>query len=383
MDFSWTAEQVALKDKVIAFARESLSDRVLERDTEGEFPHVGWRKCAEFGIQSMAIPAEFNSSGVDTDLLSATLAMEALGYGCRDNGLTFALNTQMWTVQYPIHRFGTDAQKREYLPKMCAGELIGAHAITERESGSDVFALQTHAKRVDGGYLLNGTKRFVSLGPIADLALMFVTLDPSKAKWGVTALLVPTDSPGLKVSAPQQKMGLGTVPMGDIVVTDCFVAEANRLGPEGAGASISTSCLGVERCFILASHLGAMEHQLENAIHYARTRRQFGQPIGKFQSVSNRVADMKLRLETARLLLYQVAWLSQQNKSVMLESALLKLHLSESFVASSMDALRIHGGNGYLREFEVERDLRDSIGGVLYAGTTDIQRVLIARILGL
>lgn len=178
-------------------------------------------------------------------------------------------------------------------------------------------------------------------------------------------------------------MGLRTVPMSDFTLTDCFVPESRRLGPEGAGASISNSSLEVERCCILASQLGAMDRQLRQSVEYARTRRQFDKPIGKFQSVSNRVADMKLRLETARLLLYKVAWLKQQGRPAMLEAALLKLHLSECFVESSLDAVRIHGGNGYLSEFHVERDLRDAVGGVLYAGTTDIQRMMVARLLGL
>lgn len=178
-------------------------------------------------------------------------------------------------------------------------------------------------------------------------------------------------------------MGLRTVPMGDLVFDGCFVPESNRLGPEGAGASISAGALGIERTFILATHVGAMSRQLEESVEFAQTRRQFGQPIGKFQAVSNRVADMRLSLETARLLLYKVVWMLQHDEKVTLEAALLKLHLSETFVASSLDAIRIHGGAGYVSEFGIERNLRDAVGGVLYGGTSDIQRVLIARLLGL
>jgi alkylation response protein AidB-like acyl-CoA dehydrogenase len=170
--------------------------------------------------------------------------------------------------------------------------------------------------------------------------------------------------------------------MGDLFFEDCAVPVENRLGPEGAGVSISNHSLVWERCSILASHLGAMERQIEQTIRYAKERQQFGQPIGVFQSVSNRIADMKLRLEAARLLLYKVAWMKSQGQSAMMESALLKLFLSESFLQSSMDAVRIHGGNGYLAEYGVERDLRDAVGGVLYAGTSDIQRNIIARLLG-
>ena len=383
MDFSWTEQQLAYRDTVIAFAREKLADDVISRDKTGEFPYDHWKACAGFGVQSLSIPKEYNASGVDTDLMTAVLAMEAMGVGCKDNGLTFALNTQMWTVQYPIYKFGTEEQKQKYLPSMCSGELIGAHSLTEPESGSDAFALQTTATPCDGGYRLNGTKSYISLGTIAEVALVFATCDPAKGKWGVTGFLVDTDSSGFTVGPPRDKLGLRTVPMSDVTLADCFVPESQRLGPEGAGVSISTSCLELERCCILASQLGAMERQLDATVAYAKTRRQFDQPIGKFQSVSNRVADMKLRLETARLLLYKVAWLRQHSRPAMLEAALLKLHLSEAFVESSMDAIRTHGGAGYMTETEVERDFRDAVGGVLYAGTSDIQRVIIARLLGL
>jgi len=383
MDFSWSAEQMALRDRVADFASQDLNGDVVGRDRSGEFPHDLWRRCAEFGLLSMSVPAQYNTTGVDTDVLSAALAMEGLGYGCRDNGLAFALTAQMWSVQHPILRFGTEEQKRRYLPVMCAGRLIGAHAVTEPGAGSDHMAMTTLAEPVDGGYRLTGTKQYISLAPVAGVAIVFATLDPAKGRWGLTAFLVDTDSPGCTRSAMRDKMGLRTVPMGDLVFDGCFVPSANRLGPEGAGAGIAGGTLGVERTFILASQIGTMERQLEEAVRYAKSRRQFGQPIGKFQSVSNRIADMKLALETARLLLYRAAWKLANDESVTLDAALLKLHLSETFVKSSLDAIRIHGGSGYLTDTEVERDLRDAVGGVIYAGTSDIQRLLIARVLGL
>lgn len=383
MDFSWSDEQQACKEAAIRFAEQELSgEDLVERDKHGLFSRECWQKCADFGVLGLSVPAAYGGRA-DVDILTAMLMMEGLGYGCRDNGLTFALNAQAWTVQFPIVRFGTEEQKRRFLPDLCSGERIGAHAITEPESGSDIFSLQTHAKKRDGGYVLNGTKRHVTLAPIADLALVFATIDPSLGKWGITAFLVEQETPGFRAGSTRDKMGLRTVPIGDITFEDCFVPEENRIGPEGAGVSISNHSLEIERCCILASQLGAMERQLETAVRYARKRQQFGQPIGKFQSVSNRIADMKLRLETARLLLYNVAWRKQTDQPAMMEAALLKLHLSESFVASGLDAIRIHGGNGYMTDVEVERDLRDAIGGTLYAGTSDIQRNIVAQLLGL
>lgn len=382
MDFSWTDAQLERRQAAVEFAREELNDDGLDsRDRDEVFPRELWRQCAEFGILGLSVPPEYG--GASTDLMTAMLIMEGLGYGCSDNGLAFALNAQLWTVQLPLVRFGSDEQKSRLLPGLCDGSQIGAHALTEPESGSDAFSLRTRAEKVDGGFRLNGEKWLISLAPIADLALVFASTDPERGKWGISAFVVERGSPGFSAGPQRSKMGLRTVPIGSLVFEDCFVPERNLLGPVGAGVSISNHSLEIERCCILASQLGAMERQIEASIQQARRRVQFGQAIGKFQSVSNRIADMRLRLETARLLLYKVAWLKQMDRPAMLEAALLKLHLSESFVASGLDAIRIHGGGGYLAESGVERDLRDAIGGILYAGTSDIQRNIVARLLGL
>ena len=381
MDFSWSEEQLAYKEAVIKFSQKELNEGVIERDRQGTISRENWLKCARLGILGLPIPEKYGGSGAD--ILTTMLAMEGLGYGCRDNGLIFAMNAQMWSVQLPILIFGTEDQKEKYLPGLCGGELVGAHGMSEPDSGSDAYSLRTRAERVQNGYLLNGTKMFVTNAPFADLALVFATVDPAKGRGGITAFLVERGTLGFTVSRSIEKMGLRTSPMGELILQDCFLPEECRLGPEGAGVSIFNSSMEWERSSILASHVGAMERQLETCIHYVRQRRQFGQPIGKFQSVANRVADMKVRLETARLLLYKVAWLKKMNKTAVLEAALAKLYLSECFVQSSLDAIRIHGGYGYMTEFEVERDLRDAIGGTLYSGTSDIQRVIIARWLGL
>ncbi len=382
MDFSWTDEQLKFRAKVEAFASQLDGNDLIERDRESRFSSANWQRCADFGIQSMSVPAKYHS-GDETDFLTAMLAMEGLGYSCRDVGLAFALNAQMWTVQLPVVHAGTEAQQQRYLPRLCDGSLIGAHAITEPETGSDVFAMKTTATPCDGGYRLNGTKRYVSLAPVADMALVFATIDASLGRWGVTAFLVDLDSDGCRRGEPQYKMGLRTVPIGDIEFDNCFIEVAARLGEEGSGLSLSNSFLEWERCCILASQLGTMQRQLEDTIRFARKRKQFGKAIGKFQAVSHRIADMRLRLETARLLLYKVAWLKHSGQPAMLEAAMLKLHLAESFAASSLDAIRVHGGAGYMSENGVERDLRDAVGGLLYAGTSDIQRNIIAGMLGL
>ncbi len=381
MDFSWSEEQLAFKEAVIKFAKNELNSGLIERDRQGEISLENWKKCADFGLLALAVPEEYGGAG--EDITTTMLVMEGLGYACRDNGLIFAMNAQMWSVQHPILVFGSEEQKRKYLPGLCSGELIGAHGMSEPDSGSDAYSLRTRAERTEGGYILNGTKMFVTNAPFADLALIFASVDPSKGRGGIAVFLVDKDTTGYSVSRDIEKMGLRTSPMGEIVLQDCFVPEEQRLGAEGVGTSVFNSSMEWERSCILGSHVGAMERQLELCIKYARERRQFGQPIGKFQSVSNRIANMKVRLETARLILYKVAWLKQRGKSAVMEAALAKLYLSEAYVQSSLDAIRVHGGYGYMTEFEIERELRDSIGGTIYSGTSDIQRMIIARMLGL
>ena len=381
MDFSFTADQLALKASTIEFASKELNRNLREREQAGEFPHDAWRACARFGIQGLPIPEELGGSGAD--ILTTVLVMEGLGYACRDNGLIFSLNAQMWSIELPLLKFGSPAQQRSYLPGLVSGDLIGVHAMTEADSGSDAFSMHTRAERQGDHYILNGAKLYITNAPIADVVIVFATLNPGHGFASTSAFLVEKDTPGFTVSRSFDKMGLRTSPMGEIILTNCAVSEENRLGKEGAGMAIFNSSMEWERSCILASAVGAMQRQLEMCVDYAKTRRQFGQTIGKFQSISNKIADMYLRLEAARLLIYKVAWLKQQGKSALAEAALAKVFTSEAWIQSSLDAIQIHGAYGYMKESEIERDLRDSVAGTLYSGTSEIQRMIIARTLGL
>lgn len=381
MDFAWTAEQSEKFQAAAEFAKRSLEPGVRERERRQEFSRELWRKCAEFGILGLPVAKEYG--GLQADAQSTALTMEGLGYGCGDNGLLFALGAQLFSVQTPVAEFGSAEQKAKYLPGLISGACIGAHAMSEPESGSDALSLRTRAEYRDGSYFLNGTKTMITSAPDADLALVFASTAPEKGRWGISAFLVESSCPGYTATRNLEKMGLRTSSLGEIVLADCRVPEAARLGPEGAGASIFSFAMERERSGILAVQVGAMRRQLETCVRYARERQQFGQSIGKFGSVANRLADMRVRLSTARLLLYQVAWLHDQGRSAPLEAAEAKLYISECFMQSSLDAVRIHGGYGYLTEYEVERDLRDAVGGTLYSGTSDLQRVVIARLLGL
>ncbi len=381
MDLSFTAEQLALKASTIEFASKELNRNLRERERAGEFPSDAWRACANFGIQGLPIPPEFGGSGAD--ILTTVLVMEGLGYACRDNGLIFSLNAQMWSIEMPLLKFGTPAQQRAYLPGLVSGDLIGVHAMTEADSGSDAFSMRTQAERRGDRYILSGSKLYITNAPVADVVIVFATLNRSRGFAGACAFLVEKGAPGFAVSRSLDKMGLRTSPMGEIILTDCEVPVENRLGKEGAGMAIFNSSMEWERSCILASAVGAMQRQLETCVRYAQMRRQFGQAIGKFQSISNKIADMYMRIEAARLLIYKVAWLKQQGKSALAEAALAKVFTSEAWIQSSLDAIQIHGAYGYMTESEIERDLRDSVAGTIYSGTSEIQRMIIARALGL
>ncbi len=381
MDLSFTAEQLALKASTIEFASKELNRNLRERERTGEFSRDAWHACANFGIQGLPIPPEFGGSGAD--ILTTVLVMEGLGYACRDNGLIFSLNAQLWSIEMPLLKFGTPAQQRAYLPGLVSGDLMGVHAMTEADSGSDAFSMRTQAERRGDHYILSGSKLYITNAPVADVVIVFATLNGSRGFAGACAFLVEKGTPGFAVSRSLDKMGLRTSPMGEIILTDCEVPVENRLGKDGAGMAIFNSSMEWERSCILASAVGAMQRQLETCVRYAQMRQQFGQAIGKFQSISNKIADMYMRIEAARLLIYKVAWLKQQGKSALAEAALAKVFTSEAWIQSSLDAIQIHGAYGYMTESEIERDLRDSIAGTIYSGTSEIQRMIIARALGL
>ena len=303
MDADWSSEQLALKKKITQFAQQELQGDLKTLDQQEVFNTEGWRKCGELGIQGLPIPQRYGGGGAD--ILTTICALEALGYGCKDNGLIFAMNAHMWACEIPILTFGEEAQKARYLPKLCRGEWIGGHAASEPEAGSDVAHIQTTARREGDAYILNGRKLFVTNGPLADVLVVFATVDAAIGPKGITAFLVEKNTPGFKVQHQMSKMGLRTALMGDLTFTDCKVPVANRLGREGGGLSMFHHSMEWERGFILASAIGTMERVLETCLRYAKQRRQFGQPIGKFQLVADKMVEMKMRLETARAMLHR------------------------------------------------------------------------------
>jgi L-prolyl-PCP dehydrogenase len=380
VDFQPNADQRELCEAVRAFGR-MLNDGIKERDVNGEFPRELWRKCADFGIPGLPVPVEYGGAG--QNLTTTLLAMEALGYACRDNGLVFSLNAQMWAFELPLVRFGNEEQKRRYLPGLCRGEIIGAHGVTEPEFGSDAMSMATRYVRNGDHYILDGAKTFVTNGPVADVVLVFATINRELRSAGISTFLVERGTPGMTLSKPIPKMGLRTSPMGEVALSDCRVPVANRLGSEGAGVAIFNAAMEWERACIFASHLGSMQRLLEDTIAYAKARRQFGQPIARFSSIADRIVDMKVAIEAGRLLLYKVGAVKDAGGNAVLDAAIAKLFVSEAHIQQTLDALQIHGGYGYSTEYSVEREVRDAIPGTIYSGTSEMQRKIIARLLGL
>ena len=381
MNLELTTEQQQLQNGAIEFARSRLAGGRVAADRGEAFDHEGWKACAEFGVLGMAIPDEYGGLGLGLSSLLAV--MEGLGYGTRDQGLLFSINAHLWTNSIPILTFGTEEQRRRFLPGLTDGSLIGANGASEPDAGSDVYSMRTRAIRDGDSYVLSGTKTFVSNAPVADLIVAYATLDPKLGATGITAFIVERGTPGLTISRPLDKMGLRTSPMAEIIFDDCRVPASNRLGREGRGVHVFECSMEWERGCILATCLGVMRRQLEACIAHARSRKQFGRPIGKFQAVAGRIVEMKVRLDTCRPLVYRIGTLKDQNRPARQEAAIAKLHVSDCFVKSSLDAIQVFGGYGYMTEQEIERDLRDAVGSMIYSGTNDIQRNIIAASLGL
>jgi hypothetical protein len=377
MDFEWNVEQKIFYKEMCKFAEKEASPGIVERDIRGEFNWEAWKKAGKLGILGMPIPEQYGGGGAD--IMTMMAGMEGFGIGCRDAGFYLSLAAHIVIGEIPIWKFGSEEQKQKYLPKMCSGEWIGAYGLSEPDAGSDAASLRTTAVRQGDNYVLNGTKMFITNGPIANVIVVFATVDLSKGPKGITAFIVERDFPGFSVSHALDKMGQRTSPTGELVFEDCIVPAGNRLGEEGEGFSILNESLEWERACLLAGSIGQVEYELDRCVKYARKRVQFGRPIGEFQLIQERLSNMKCRLESSRLLVYRAGWMKQKQIPARMEAAIAKLTISETRVANALDAIQIHGGYGYMREFEVERILRDSIAATIGAGSTEIQKITIAR----
>lgn len=382
MELNLTEEQKMLRDSVARFATQELNVGLAERDRNGTFAKDLWLKCGEQGLQGLPVPQELGGSGLDP--LSCAIALEALGYGCREGGLVFSICAHLLACVVPVWKHGSSSQHERYLRGFCDGTLIAANAMTEPDTGSDAFAMKSRAVPDGEGFRITGRKVFCSNGPVADVAVTYAMTDASKGyHGGVSCFLVRKGTPGFSVGQKFEKLGLRTSPISEMVYDNVFVPREDVLGPVGGGAPMFAQSMDWERALLGASHLGTMQRLLEQAIEYSRTRRQYGHPIAKFQAISHRIADMKVRLEASRWMVYRAASKLDRSRDVGMDASMAKLFVSESLVESAFDLVRTLGGYGFTTEFDAERTLRDAVGGTLYSGTNDIQRNIISRWLGL
>ncbi len=340
------------------------------------------KQAAAAGIQSMLVPIEHGGTG--SSAAATMLTFEGLGLGAENNGLVFALASQVFAMQRALVSAATPTQLDRWLPALLAGDAVGSFSMSEPESGSDTSSLDTVATlQADGSYVLNGRKSWVTLGPLCDLAIVFASTAPEKGSWGTTAFLVPADTPGFQRGPAIEKMGLTSCPFGELVLTDCRLPAEAVLGRPGSGAAIFQRAVEAERVFLYAAQVGAMERVLDRAAERARSRMQGGTNIGSFQAVSHRIVDMRVRHEAARLMAYKAALTMDRGDSVNLPAALAKLQIAEMAVASAVDAIRVFGASGYTVELGLEVELRDAVGGLAYSGTVDVTRNIVAGLMHL
>jgi len=366
---------------VLQFSKKVLSENSKERIAESRFDRTIWKEAAKFGLLGLPISDKFGGSGLGA--LDTMLMIEALGNGCTDMGLVFSICAHMFACAVPIMRYGSLEQHKNYLEPMINGELIAANAITEPSSGSDAFEMHITAIRDGNNYILNGEKCFITNAPIADIFLVYAKTNADQKYFGISGFLIPRDTPGLTVTSGGEKTGLKTSPWGSVYFDECSVPESSLLGEEGAGAPMFQDSMIWERGCLFAAYVGAMQRVMDECVSYAKERKQFGKNIGKFQSISNRLIDMKMRLETSRLLLYRGGKHYDDGEEFEESIAQSKLWISECAVKNGLDAIQIFGALGVSSEMGIENLLLDAIPARIFSGTSEIQRELISRHMGL
>jgi len=376
VDFSITDEQRAFRASVREWAVATVAPGAAERDREGRWDPGVWKSFAAQGLAGLPIPEEYGGAGAS--IVDCLIANEAIGEGGRDGGFNLSLGAHWVIGSVPIWLHGTEEQKRRWLPGLCDGSLIGAWASTEPEAGSDSAGLLTTAVPDGDNWVLNGNKMFITNGPIADVCTVLAKTGDNAA----SAFIVDTGTPGFRVGRELDKMGCRSSPTAEIALVDCRVPADALLGTEGTALwQIAFECFDWERTVMMGGALGGMQATLDASVAYAKERNQFGRPIASFQAVAHKLAEMKVRLETCRTAVYRATYLKQAGAEHQMEASIAKYLVGELSVQNALDAIQIHGGYGYLRDFGVERALRDAKLGSIGGGTAEIQKLIISRLL--
>lgn len=377
IDSFLTEEQRMIRDAAREFSSEVLAPNAGQWDRDCKIPDAVIRQLGELGLLGMIVPAELG--GTYSDYTAYALAMEEIAAGCASCATLMSVHNSVGCG--PILKFGTDAQKAVYLPKLASGEMIGAFCLTEPQAGSEANNLRTRAIERDGKWVISGSKQFVTNGRRAGIAIVFAVTDPDLGKKGISAFIVPTDTPGFNVGPPEHKLGIRASDTCPITFDDCAIPAANLLGARGEGLKIALSNLEGGRIGIAAQALGIARAAFDAARAYARERVQFGKPIREHQSVANMLADMQTQLNAARLLVLHAARMRTEGVPCLSEASQAKLYASEMAERVCSDAIQIHGGYGYLQDYPVERHYRDARITQIYEGTSEVQRMVIARAL--
>ncbi len=377
MSFKLTEEQLMIQSMVRDLARTEFAPKAMERDKTKEFPADNLKKLAELGLMGMMVPPEYGGSGADT--VSYVLALAEVAYACAATAVVMSVHNSI--VCESILRFGTDDQKKKYLQPLAIGEILGAFALTEPNAGSDPSSQTTKAVFEGNSYVLNGTKRFTTTGKNAGLVIVTAKTDETARHKGISAFLIERDTPGLTVGPLEDKMGLRASDTADLIFEDCRIPAENRLGNEGDGFLIAMTGLDGGRIGIAAQSLGVAQAAFDAAVQYAREREQFGRTISKFQGLRWMIADMAMEIEAARLMMLSAAGMKDNGENYTLQASMAKLFASEMVNRITAQAIQIHGGYGFTKEYPVERFYRDARVFTIYEGTSEIQRVVISNLI--
>jgi len=374
MNLELTEEQKLLQKTVREFAESEVRPLARELDETGHFPRELFRKAAELGLTGVAFPESEGGAGFDH--IAYAIVIEEISRCCASTGVILSVQNSLFCD--PIHRYGTDEQKKRFLLPFTRGEKIGCYALTEPQAGSNAAALQTKAAKQGDMYVLNGTKAWITNGGVADAAIVYVNTDPAKGEKGITAIVVEKRTPGFKIGKEEKKLGINATACSELVFTDCEVPASNRIGNEGDGYKVALSTLDGGRIGIASQATGIAQGAFEAALKWSQERMAFGQPIAQFQAIQFMLADMATEIDAARLLVRKAAWKQDSGSRFSLEASTAKLFASEMATRVAHKAIQIHGGYGYSREYPVERAYRDARITEIYEGTSEIQRLVIA-----
>ena len=375
MNFQLTEEQLAVQEAARDFAQSELLPGVIERDTEARFPKEQIQKMGALGFMGMMVDPAYGGGGMDT--LSYVIAMEELSKIDASASVCMSVNNSL--VCWGLEKFGSEEQKQTYLTKLATGELLGAFCLSEPEAGSDATSQQTSASLEGDYYLLNGTKNWITNGSSASVYLVIAQTDASKGHKGISAFIVEKGWEGFVVGKKEDKLGIRGSDTHSLMFTDVKVPVQNRIGAEGFGFTFAMETLNGGRIGIAAQALGIASGAYELALAYSKERKAFGKPISQHQAIQFKLADMATQIEAARLLVYKAAWLKDEGKDYAQASAMAKLYASEVAMSVTIEAVQVHGGYGYVKEYHVERLMRDAKITQIYEGTSEIQRIVISR----